>query len=77
MRCNSRVHVLVDIVDVGMRCTVYRGTAVRVPVRLLLQRLTDHTFGALASQRSRSDILSKQKIFHCFMHMRAKTICGF
>jgi hypothetical protein len=42
-----------------------------------IQRLTDHTFGALASQRSRSHILSKQKTFHCFMHMRAKTICGF
>ena len=29
------------------------------------------------SAQRRSYILSKQKIFHCFMHMRAKTICGF
>ena len=49
----------------------------RRPSRRYPQRVTDHTFGALASQRSRSDILSKHKIFHCFMHMRAKTICGF
>ena len=65
-------------------CTMYSiesRSSRRVPLVLLPQRrrLADRTFGTLASERGHPDILSKQKIlvFHYFMHMRAKTICGF
>ena len=53
--------------------------ALAVPVQYA-QRLADRTFGALARANCRSDIpnkSSKHKIFHYFMHMRAKTTCGF